>query len=426
MRTLNVPASLLIAVFLASVTRAGALTVTVDAGDVARWEAPVTVQLAVPQQLSADDAETLAKRDTLTVAGSGGASGGGKPVPAQINLVREGGKLVAANLRFVVDALKAGEKRQYVFDPSAKALRSDNFWFKDEGDHRDLFLGDRPIWRHAYLKYDPNDHFNTYKHFHHVYGMHDEGFITSGPKTLANPKQIRYPHHRGIFMGFNRTKSDSGTNDFWHCPKASLRHQSFDASAQFVGPAAARSVSTANWCNNDGKTIVVERRQVTTWNVGDGADLMDFDITLTSNDGTVELNGDPQHAGFQFRAHNDVDKTHATYIRPAGAVNKGGDVWADTAWCVNQFKIKDHPYAVVHMDDPQNPGTKEGKTVYSTRNYGRFGSFAPVTLKPGQPLHYHYRILVLDATTHGQTSVEHFDALYSAFVNPVKATVAGG
>jgi len=150
---------------------------------------------------------------------------------------------------------------------------------------------------------------------------------------------------------------------------------------------------------------------------------MDFHFKLESAGGDVELNGDPQHAGFQFRPRDSVVRSKAKYIRPQSASGGKGDVWQNTPWCVNQFTIEDKPYAVMHMDHPKNPGTVDGRTVYSTRNYGRFGAYAPHTLKADAPLQFNYRILVIDPQQHKDLSVAHFDAMHAGWVTPVKATV---
>src|SRR5689334_3640942 len=67
------------------------------------------------------------------------------------------------------------------------------FRFVDGDGYRELHYQGRPIYRYM-IKYDPKDRENTYKPFHHVYGFHDEGFITKGPGGMET-------HHRGIFFG---------------------------------------------------------------------------------------------------------------------------------------------------------------------------------------------------------------------------------
>src|SRR5688500_4156610 len=121
---------------------------------------------------------------------------------------------------------------------AAQALAGDNtpankpiFRFVDGDGYRDLFFGDKPIYRYM-TKYDPADRDNTFKPFHHLYGMHDEGFITKGPGGL-------YTHHRGLFFGY---KTQHG--DFWHCRDGvSQRHQRFLPEREQVDEKSARAAS---------------------------------------------------------------------------------------------------------------------------------------------------------------------------------------
>ncbi|MBI1373684.1 MAG: hypothetical protein GC159_13220 [Phycisphaera sp.] len=372
--------------------------ITVEAGDVDRVNSPVTVTL------SGEGASTLAKAKAAVLTPG--------DIVADVQAT-DGG----AVLRFVLPELKAGATATY----TAKAAKvDDGYSFKDieDGLHRDLLYMGKPVWRYAYLKHDPANHVETFKHFHHVYGFHDDGFITNGPPY--GDAKIQFPHHRGLFIGWRSTKAGGKSYDTWHCTNGVAdKFVKFIDDACYAGHTSARSVSVAEW-GDDAKNVVRETRDVVTWNVGEGKTLMDFTFKLEAIDDDVELDGDPQHAGFQFRAFMGAK---AEYIRPASASGGNGDVWKDTIWCVNQFKKGDHAYAVEHMDHPENPGTKEGKTVYSTRSYGRFGAFAKHSLKKDAPLVFHYRVLIVDADK-TKVDASWAEARHADFVTPVKATVS--
>lgn len=416
---------ILLCMFCTRPAAAGPFALHVDGGGVDRVNCPVTATLSVPDQLTADEVKTYTQGGAVLNPGT---------IYVHIEPVKKDGKLVAAKLHWVEPKLKAGEKKVYRLGPAPQTFAPiDEFSFKlaEGGLHRDLLFGAKhtgvkPINRHAFLKYDPNDHFHTYKHFHHAYGFDGETFITNGPGTGEPYKGVRYPHHRGMYIGWSKTRTDSGSYDTWHCSKGvALKFQKFIDDREFTGPVAAREVSLTDWTTGDGKPIVQEERTVTTWNVGKDARVMDFTFTLIAAGQKVMLDGDPQHAGFQFRAHNDVTKTHAKYIRPASAKDKGGDVWTDCAWVVNQFAVGDQKVAVAHFDHPENPGTKEGNTVYSTRNYGRFGAFAKHELEAEGSLTFQYRILVLDPAKHDVTQ-ENTAKLYDAWVKPVTVKIGPG
>ena len=376
--------------------------------DVDRVSSPVIVDLAVPAQVSADEAKAYAAGGFVLTPGN---------IPVQAEVLGE-----KVRLYWVEPELKAGKTKAYKIQQQEQLRTPLSFKFVDGDNYRDLLHGTTPIWRHDQLKYDSEQHVATYKHFHQVNDFHGNGFITQG----NDGKQ--YPHHRGLYIGWSKTVMNGTSYDTWHCSKnVANKHKSFISNRQMTGPVVARSASIAEWTGGDGKLIVTEKREVTTWAVGVGAIVMDFDFTLSAGEGDVQLNGDPQHAGFQFRAHGTVGQTKAKYIYPASAKGKGGDVWADCAWVTNTFKIGDHGYAVAYLDHPQNPGTKEGQTVFSTRNYGRFGAFTQHKLAKDSPLQFHYRIIVLDADKHSDAmTAEHFDAAHAAFVKPVSVKIGPG
>jgi hypothetical protein len=283
-------------------------------------------------------------------------------------------------------------------------------------------------------RFDPADHANTFKPFHHVYGMHGEGFITNGPGSEewgAKGEGIRYPHHRGLFFAYNKTPY----GDFWHGKGGvSQRHKQYKKDREFAGPVVARETSVNEWTTADGKPVVRDTREVTAWRVSDEQVVLDFDVTLESLTGeSIALGGDAQHAGFHFRAANSVGQDaaatkpttrgntggNAVYTRPASAVSKGNDVWADCPWVHAAFTIKGNPYGVSEMNHPTNPQP----TVFSTRPYGRFGAFVnDQTVTPDKPLKLKYRFIVRDGSE--KLDEKQLEAEYQDWVTPVKVTVA--
>lgn len=128
---------------------------------------------------------------------------------------------------------------------------------------------------------------------------------------------------------------------------------------------------------------------------------MDFLFKLEAPNGPVKLDGDVQHAGFHFRAAEEVQKTakDTKYTLPEGAKPLMGkndkpvaDVYENTNWVVCSFLIGEKRYAVGHFNDPKNPTPLQ----YSTRAYGRFGAFSKAEVKPDAPLNLRYRLVVTD------------------------------
>jgi hypothetical protein len=398
-------------------TATAVLTVVVESQGVARTNSPTNAGMTVkPGDVKL--LETLAAKGIVLQPGN---------VPAQLVLTKVGDAVQTANVYWIEPSLKAGAKKTYTIEAAA-AKASASFSHKDVegGLHRDFYFGGKPVVRHAFLKYDKADHFTTYKHFHHLFSRDGKSLITNGPGSIPDYKKARYPHHRGLYIGWSKTSQDGKSYDFWHCTKdVSVRHKRFNESKNFEGPIVARSESHAEWTGAQGNVVVKEKRRLTMWQVKPGVMVLDFSFALDVPFGgkDVNLNGDPQHAGFQFRPHNDVTKSHAKYIKPATASGGKGDVWKTTPWVANQFEVKGEKYVVVHMDHKGNPGTVDGRTVYSTRNYGRFGAYAPHKLASGKSSAFAYRVMLIDPNEQKDLSVATIGSWYKDFVTSPRAIV---
>jgi hypothetical protein len=289
----------------------------------------------------------------------------------------------------------------------------------DEG-MSDLQYDGKPVLRYMYAfdRSTPKRAVETFKVYHHVFGPGTSDLITNGPSGL-------YPHHRGLFVGWRQTRYDGGEIDSWHCIKgAHQRHLRFlDKSGDaHVGAMSAEIV----W--NDGKdhAVIDEIRRVSVTNLGrpSGPPAWQIDWTsqLESRRGKIELSGDRQHAGFQFRAAQSVAETNsATFIRPKGFPEqptayevddrKDPNKYVNLGWLAMSYKINGKPYTVTYFEDPSLP--KPSK--FSERPYGRFGAYFQTTLIPEHPLALRYRLIV---TTGSPPSRETIQSEYDSFCPP--------
>jgi len=169
-------------------------------------------------------------------------------------------------------------------------------------------------------------------------------------------------------------------------------HQRFEP--RTTGPRQARFTSVVHWNDPKGEPILVERRTVTAYRQeAPTVVLLDVETELQAVQGNVELNGDPEHAGVQYRAHNDVaagpKESKARYRFHAEGIDPHKD--KDLPWVAMSYSLGGKRYVVQHMNHPGNP---KG-TVYSAyRDYGRFGAFPRATVSKGETLTLRYRILV--------------------------------
>jgi hypothetical protein len=261
--------------------------------------------------------------------------------------------------------------------------------FSDEAEHRDVLFDGRPVLRHMNL-WDPARRDETFKPYLHVFAFDGKTLLTKGPGG-------KFTHHRGAFIGWNKTAFNGKDYDFWHCRNVERRHKSYLKAEEIADGTQAKMVSVTDWPTPDGRTVISEKQTVAARQLGVGRLQLDFTFELSAPNGVVKLGGDPQHAGFHYRAALEVEQNEkkTQYDRPATASGGKNDVWENCPWVVCNFDVSGKRYAVMHMSAPANPTP----LVYSTRAYGRFGAFFTTEVTPEKPLVLHYRLLVSDLSS---------------------------
>lgn len=287
-----------------------------------------------------------------------------------------------------------------LFATAGQCIAEENPRFRwennEEAGEATLLVGDQPVIRYMYAYDTSSDKraHETYKVFHHVFGPGSKTIITKGPHG-------KYTHHRGLYVGWNKTGFEGKSLDFWHCTKgAHQRHAKF---TELKGDAQSGTMTAEiHWNDPDGKPVIVEQRTVTVSREADTEGWqIDWSTILKSQRGDITLNGDRQHAGFQFRAAQPVAESNgATYLRPANVpqqeaaiqVNDKGDPPAhiNLGWFAMSYELDGQRYTVEYFDNPGLPKP----SLYSERPYGRFGTFFKTTLKADQPLEMRYRVVV--------------------------------
>lgn len=224
--------------------------------------------------------------------------------------------------------------------------------------------------------HDTARHAATCKVYHHVFAP-DGRLLTKGDGG-------QFPHHRGMFVGWNRTKCGAETFDFWHLDHGeSQRFAGFRDAAELALPAGAQ-VAAIDWCAADGRPIVRELRGLAVTELADGAIVLHVRVRLATDRDRVALDGDPQHSGQQFRALQrfaDDGAEPVRYVRPDGATARGNDVWTGCDWIAAVLPLPDGPVTVLRVEAASNPGDVR----WSTRPYGRFGATFARELTPAAP-----------------------------------------
>jgi hypothetical protein len=376
----------------------------VSAPEFAASNVPVHVSMPVPGQFTGLPVESVAVN---LLQGAAGAA----PLPGQLVQAADG----QVELWWIVPRLQPGQTSDWTATLSAgQVLQQQAFsWRPRANDVLDLLCDGRPVLRYMHA-YDASTHdrlSETYKPYYHVFDASGQHLLTNGAGGL-------YPHHRGIFIGWNKTKLGEQEYDFWHMKGVTQQHQRIVS--QTAGPVLARSKALIHWVGPDDKPVIAEQREVTVSRQPTPIILLlDFHTELKAVAGDVFLGGDPEHAGVHYRAHNDVadggPEVKATYLFHADGIDALKD--ENLPWAAMSYGLNGRRYSVLHMNHPDNP--KPSK--YSAyRDYGRFGAFFTKQLKADEVLPLNYRILVIESEMPPR---DELAADYSAYATPPKVTV---
>lgn len=427
-------AALLVAAVVRTINAAEhAFRVEVSAGDFARRQTPVAVDVVVPPEMPKVASVTLVAKDGSRIAGQLTPLDDPETPRGFDGEPPDGTR---HQLHFILPSMESGATAEYAVtlsdsEPADGPAAADTFHWVDTSrpqgaddasaeESRELRFGDRPVVRFMHTSLDertPASRAATYKPYHHVYDPSGKRFLTKGPGGI-------FPHHRGLFFGFNRvTYGDGLQADVWHNTKG--ESQRFGGMvSEDVGPVLGRHSARITWHGRDGQAFAEETRSLTAYNVPGGT-LLEWSTRLRSLGATIRLDGDPQHAGFHFRATQDVPDTTSKqtyYVRPDGKGSPGAfRNWpgqrehVNLEWLAVSFVVDGARYTCCYLDRPTNP--KEAR--FSERDYGRFGSYFEYELTPDRPLEIAYRLWLAE----GEMDVPQIAAIDRDFVSPPVVSV---
>ena len=404
--------------WLACLCPAGAQSITVSSGD--KDLADVVVKVPAPKG--------LAPSTNAVELSTGGV------VPAQVaGPGQTDDPSVEKYLVFVLPSLKPGQKIQVSPVTLNHVVAPPAFRFSESKDGLPELdwvelSKKRPVLQYFNLKRNASDHYYTFKPFHNVFDPVD-GSVMLTNTSAKTSKDGQFPHHRGLFFGFNKVSyqvadGNKKTADIWHGSN-NVYSEHEKSLATEAGQVLGRQKAAIAWHGADGATFADEVRELTAYSTPGGT-LIDWSTQLTSKAGTVRLDGDPQHAGFHFRANQEVAKNgkeQTYYLRPDGK-GKNGETrnWdakgknpqaVNLPWNAMSFLTNGKRYTVLRINHPANPGETRG----SEREYGRFGDYFEYDLTPEKPLNLRYRVWIQP----GEMTVQQCAAIAEAFVNPPKA-----
>jgi Methane oxygenase PmoA len=211
----------------------------------------------------------------------------------------------------------------------------------------------------------------------------------------------KFPHHRGIYIGWNKIGSDlpgpdekTKTWDLWHFNKGgSMQVVKFskmeagkDAAtlvAKIEWRAGAKDASGSDLFLTETRTLRISRPVAQTTQVD-----AQF-VLLPARD--LSLGGDLQHAGIHFRASTSVveQAKETAYVWEPDLDGTNGKVASkELKWAGLIFPIGLRWYRALELNAAANPVDE-----LSWRDYGRFGFFFAKELKKDEPLNLKYRFV---------------------------------
>lgn len=212
----------------------------------------------------------------------------------------------------------------------------------------------------------------------------------------------QFPHHRGIFIGWNKIQSDLGSDDLWHLRRSeTLKVRSVETRASATGAVIHATVEwrSAKKDAAGDSLLLLEERILDISQSKDGTTQVDARFTLKAAR-DLKLDGDLQHAGIHFRGSKELSKREAEtkYLWEPPLPGPGGKVASpDLKWCRLIFPIGNNWFTATEFNAPGNPVEE-----LSWRAYGRFGFFFKQSLKRDETLTVNYRFLVAPHDNSGE------------------------
>ena len=298
--------------------------------------------------------------------------------------------------------------------PSEQAFE----WKDTPNEHLDLFFDGKSVFRYEYVLDNQFEKGKTLtasnKPFYHIYDKQGENLITNGPEEGV------WSHHRGIMIGWRNVGFKEANISFWGMEDLTVQKH-IEFKKNIAGPVLAQTEALIQWNDSTGTTVIEEIRKATIFKPS-GTDilLMDYTSDLKAVNGPVTLDGNADHGGVQFRAHNDVAEDSVEVNKAHYYFHKDNiDPLKDfnLPWVGMSYGLNNKKYSIVQMDNLKN-GQPTMWSAY--RDYGRFGPFFKKDLGANETLSVHYRFWMSEDDMPDR---EVLSSKYTTYIEPIKVQV---
>jgi hypothetical protein len=224
----------------------------------------------------------------------------------------------------------------------------------------------------------PEKHHETYKPYMHV-------FSADGSTRLTKGAGFNFTHHRGIFLGFSRIGYNGQSYDRWHMKKG-------DQVVTKVTPGENTFTANIDWQGDTTAPLLTEERRFSFTTPAKPFYLgIEMHSAIKAVSGEADMNGDPEHAGAQFRPSELVDTRTTTYLFPGENID--AHKVRDLPWAAEIFTVEGKTFTVVILNHPDNP---KDTAASAYRDYGRFGMFPKGKATAEAPFKLRYQWLIAE------------------------------
>ena len=300
-----------------------------------------------------------------------------------------------------------------------KKLQADAYEWKDTPEkYLDLYLDGKKVFRY---EYELDNHFvlgetltAKNKPFYHIYDLSGENKITNGPEEGV------WSHHRGIMIGWRNIGVKGEDLSFWGMEDLTVQKH-IEFKKNIAGPVLAQTEALIYWNDSNGNTVIEETRKATIFKqAAPDIMLMDYTSDLKSVSGPITLDGNADHGGVQFRAHNDIadgidGSEKALYYFHQDSIDAHEDF--NLPWVSMSYGLNNKKYSILQMDNPDNP---QPSMWSAYRDYGRFGPFFKKELNADETLSIHYRFWMSESEMPDR---DVLSTKYKTYIEPVKVQV---
>lgn len=280
--------------------------------------------------------------------------------------------------------------------------RADYSFADTPGDHLDVLRDGKPLlrWQYAFDKSTKERLHDTYKPYLHVLDSEGKELITKGPGG-------EFTHHRGWFLGWAKiTTADGEVVDRWHMKGGNIIQQKI--LSQKAGKDSASFTVLLHWEGKTEAPILEEERTFTILPAPAPAYLqVEMSTQIRALAGETKLDGDPEHAGLQFRPAGNIDRTLTKYTYPKADAEPHKD--RDYPWVAEDMSVNGKNYSVVFLNHPDNP---KYAPISAYRDYGRFGAFFHTVVPANGKISLKARLLISEGSA---PSVEQIQKAANAF-----------